>query len=518
LFHAVDEHGWVGVVQGDDEVRRLVVDGVEVSSTDKHDVMLSAMLAHVPAVLCVAKNRALQLGMRDAGALAALVSHGFVEIDCVEPRASLFEAAQWLGQAQNVLSPDAANMLEQPPRMAPGQYDVILSCPPALWPWTASAAYSRDYFEQCSIRLARGGVCATWLPLRRIELSTLRDVLRSFSDVFEHTGLWFALDHVVLAGATRPLPLNIETSAARFDLAAVRERLAQDGDTTAVQLWSRLLMTTEDVRAFTAAGAVCGWQSPAVELRAARAMPRQTFARNLLLVSQYRNGAFERLAVPRVLLDRLAREFDRTSVVLAHHAQLKAKEDDELFEQLLFEGKVGPRAVGPLTPGPDAYKANGIICFDIGFHLGAYRLLKKALYDGGAFKDAELRYYLGAACLRLKKTEEAERHLKRALMSDSRLGKAHLEMARLRLTKGTPETAEKMALMAVDDVLKGLETDQDLAGAHTLLGIIYGRHLQDYGKAALHCEIALVKDPNDEVAAENLRLLAPKRWRKWKGK
>lgn len=510
LFHAVSEHGWLGVAQGDDGARRLVVDGIEVSSTGKPDVMLSAMLAHVPASLCSAKKRALQLGVRDAGVLAALVSHGFAEIDCIEPRPGLLEAAQWLGQAQNVVSPNAANVLAQPPKTTVGRYDVIVSCPHARWPWTASAAYSRDYFELCDVRLAHGGVCATWLPLRRIEMSTLRDVVRSFSDVFEHTCLWLALDHVVLAGARVPLALSVEAMAARFSLATVRQRLKQDGSTAAVQLWSRLLMATEDVKELTGTGPVLRLDRPTAELRAARSMPLQTFTRNLLLVSQYRNTVFQRLTAPGELFDRLAREFDRTSVDIAHYAQLKTKEDDELFEQLLFEGKIGPRAVCPLTPGPAAYKANGVICFGIGFHLGAYRLLKKALYDGGDFKDAELRYYLGAACLRLKEYEEAQRHLKRALMNDPHLGRAHLEMAQLHLAKGKPDAA-------IDHVLKGLEIDQDLAGAHTLLGIIYGRHLRDYRNGALHFEIALVKDPNDNIAADNLRLLAPKRWRKWKG-
>ena len=515
LFHAVDRHGWIAVAQGHDQTRRLVVDGTEVSSTDKVDATLSAMLALVPAALCSGRECALQLGLRDGAVLAALVSHGFGAVDCVEPRRAMLAATQWLGVRENVVAPGAAVsfMAETPARAlatTSRQYDVIVSCPPAHWAWLAGASFCRPYLTLCRKRLTAKGVCATWLPLRRIGHSGLQTALRAFGEVFEHTTAWLAIDHVVIAGSKSRFSLGIESMAARLDSKSLRKRMKQRGTDTAVDAWSRLLMTTSEASVFAGQGPVAGWGSGRVELCAARAMQRDTFTRNLLLTAQYRNALFTRVSTsaagiaPEPLLTRLAKAFDRASIMIAHHAAIKSREDDEFFGELLMAGKAGPRIAGRPASGPAACKSNGIACFRMGFEMGAYRLLKKALVQD--FRDAEVRYYLGAACRRLKKLDEAARHLKRALAANPKLAEAHLEMAQVHLATGKPQKA-------IDEVLAGLALDQDIRGAHTLLGFIYGQ-VREYDKATFHFRIALAKDPKDKVAAYNLRLLSPKKTRK----
>lgn len=511
LFHAVDRHGWLAVVQADGRTKQLVVDGIEASSTDTPHAMVSAMLALVPAALCSGRERALQLGLRDGGVLATLLSHGFRAVDCVEPRPRLLDATSWLGVEDKAPASNAALRLvgDTPARAlatTSRQYDVIVSCPLAHWPWLAQASFTRAYLDSCRQRLTATGVCATWLPLRRIERSGLQAALRLFGEVFEHTSVWLAIDHVILAGSKSRVSLSIEPMATRLDTEAVRQRMKQSGTATAIELWSRLLMTTRDVEDFAGPGALPGWDRPHLELAAARAMQSETFTRNLLLMAQYRNALFTRVlgagppVVPEALRERHARTFDRVSIEIAHHAAIKGKADDDLFGELLMAGKAGPRIADRVASGPAAYKSNGITCFRMRFYMGAYRLLKKALLRD--FRDAEVRYYLGASCRRLKKLDEAARHLAKALAIDPKLAKVHLEMAQVHLTAGKPQKA-------IDDVLAGLAVDQNLKGAHTLLGFTYGR-IREYDKAVFHFRIALAKDPHDKVAAYNLRLLSPK--------
>jgi len=280
--------------------------------------------------------------------------------------------------------------------------------------------------------------------------------------------------------------------------------MKQSGEELAAELWSRVLMTSEDMRACAGRGPVLHWNRPGTELAVGRIVTSDTLTRNLLLLAQRRNGLFDRLlatelgSVPKDRRDRLGKAFDRTSVMIAHHAAIHTEEDDALFEQLLTEGKIGPRVPARGQSPADTLKQNGIVCFRMGFYVGAHRLLRKALAE--RFTDPGLRYFLGATCVRLNKRQDALRHLRKALALDPRRADACLELAKLHVAMARPQKA-------IDAVLAGLAIDQDLAGAHAMLGSIYGL-IREYDKARLHLEIALAKDPGDKAAAENLRLLA----------
>ena len=131
------------------------------------------------------------------------------------------------------------------------RYDLITLEPP---PPSASGVvnlYSRDFYELCRERLARGGVMAQWWPLPTQNEEDSQSLVRSFLDVFPYASAWSTeLHEVLLVGSLEPLALNGPRVAERFAAPGIVSALTEVGVESPEALLGTWLTGREGLEAF----------------------------------------------------------------------------------------------------------------------------------------------------------------------------------------------------------------------------------------------------------------------------
>ena len=75
---------------------------------------------------------------------------------------------------------------------ADGPYDVIISAEPLAVPRPDAGLFSEQYFRDAARILSNGGVFMQWLPVARIDRTSMRRVFAAFSAAFPHTEMWMS--------------------------------------------------------------------------------------------------------------------------------------------------------------------------------------------------------------------------------------------------------------------------------------------------------------------------------------
>jgi hypothetical protein len=97
---------------------------------------------------------------------------------------------------------------------------VITSDPIHPWVRGGGDLYTHEYFVSCRERLRPGGVACQWLPVFQMGVSDIRDIVRTFTAVFEKAAVYYGGGDLVLVGGTLGAP-----RAPRGEVRAALERL-----------------------------------------------------------------------------------------------------------------------------------------------------------------------------------------------------------------------------------------------------------------------------------------------------
>jgi spermidine synthase len=146
---------------------------------------------------------------------------------------------------------DGRNFLTQ----ADDRYDVIISEPSNPWITGVSNLFTVDYWRLARRRLAADGVFCQWAQLYEMSPRNIKTLLRSFADVFPYTYVFAAEDlssDVILVATNRPLALDLAALARNFGVAALAAELRRGGVESAEDAIAQLLLTPEEIPAFTA--------------------------------------------------------------------------------------------------------------------------------------------------------------------------------------------------------------------------------------------------------------------------
>lgn len=109
------------------------------------------------------------------------------------------------------------------------RYDVIVSEPSNPWVTGVEMLFSREFLELAKRRLAPGGVWAQWFHLYETDRATAELVLRTYTEVFDHVAVWFAMppDLLLLGFDDDRHALDLERLEARASLPQFRLALAR---------------------------------------------------------------------------------------------------------------------------------------------------------------------------------------------------------------------------------------------------------------------------------------------------
>ncbi|HEY7953679.1 MAG TPA: fused MFS/spermidine synthase [Polyangia bacterium] len=146
---------------------------------------------------------------------------------------------------------DGRNFLTQ----SDDKYDAIVSEPSNPWITGVSNLFTVDYWRLARRRLADDGVFCQWAQLYEMSTPDIKSILRSFAEVFPYTYAFSAEDlsaDVILVAANHPLPLDLEKLRRDFKNPRLKAELGRGEIHSAEDVVGELLLTPEEIPAFTA--------------------------------------------------------------------------------------------------------------------------------------------------------------------------------------------------------------------------------------------------------------------------
>ena len=164
-------------------------------------------LGYMPLLMHPSPKNVLVEGLGAGITLRGVREYGKLAIDCVEISQAVAEAATHFSEENDrvleakevhLVIDDARNYLAQTKK----SYDVILA--DLFFPMSSGSGsmFSREYYETCKDHLADGGYMVQWIPLHQFSSEELDITMKTFSEVFPYTTVWFGMlgDSVPAAG------------------------------------------------------------------------------------------------------------------------------------------------------------------------------------------------------------------------------------------------------------------------------------------------------------------------------
>lgn len=246
--------------------RQLYLDGLHQASDGRDVVLMHRRIGHLPVLLHPSPRRALVIGLGGGATAGAVSLHPDLAVDIVELAPGVVQAAEWFTHInEGVLRrpnvrlrvDDARNFL----LVGGHRYDVITA--DIIQPTHAGAGllYSAEYFRLARNALNDGGVMVQWVGPRSDLYYKL--IARTFQSVFPDTTVW--VNGSLLLGSTRPLMVDRDALARRFESSGLQPSLAAAGFANAASLLEQYTAGPEELRAFLGPGPVLTDDKPMLE-------------------------------------------------------------------------------------------------------------------------------------------------------------------------------------------------------------------------------------------------------------
>lgn len=260
----------------------------------------------------------------------------------------------------NVIIGDGRNFMTQ----SQDRYDVIVSEPSNPWITGVSNLFTIDYWKLAKSRLADDGVFCQWAQLYELSPVNIKTLLRSFASVFPYTYVFtseYGSSDMILVASQKPLPLDLRRLRKNFAVPSLRAELSRAGIDRAEEVLADLLLTPDELSAFSVGGSINTDDNARIEFAAPR---------DLLGYMRHESS------VPRVHSnDWMYGRFER--YLIGHGLPF-----DDAPAWLREESSDGRRA--------DVYAALGRALLMRGKRKAAARLLNRSLGIGGGTATDEL--------------------------------------------------------------------------------------------------------------------------------
>jgi len=290
----------------------------KVDASNGDDMSTQIMVGLMPFVFWQAahpnapkKPRAAVVGFGSGVTIGAVTQFPMAHADVVELEPAVVEAgSKFFGPWNHhpvddprvrVIIGDGRNFLTQ----ASDKYDVIVSEPSNPWITGVSNLFTVDYWKLARARLADDGVFCQWAQLYEMSSKNIKVILRSFAEVFPYTYVFSAEDlssDVILVATNHPLELDVHALSLSFQDETLRKELKRGGVGSAEDIIAYLLLTPDEIPAFTAGSplntdddAIIEFGAPRDLLGSARGVPDPYLAR--VYATEWPYGRFDRYLV-----------------------------------------------------------------------------------------------------------------------------------------------------------------------------------------------------------------------------
>jgi spermidine synthase len=339
VYYREGNNGTVSVIEEGNGMRSILVDGQPVAGTFGTSVIDQKMLAHLPLLLHPDPHRALTVGFGSGGTSWSMTLHG-IDVDCVEIEKAVPAAADHFTSENHgipdhphfhLVLDDARSWL----RVAPAQYDAIVTDCTNIQYRSNGDLYTVDYFQLMKDRLDDRGLAAAWVPANGIPESDLKTLLRSFRQVFPHTSVWYMnslpTDFLIVVGSPARLRIDMEELSQRMRQSQVAEDLAAVGLADPNRLVHSLLLGEDNLAVYLDSGDVNTDDRPILSYSTYGATFQRTIATNLLAMLSCQENPDAYVTNAPSTEAMLRQQVATTEVILGHVSHWAGSEKDALF-------------------------------------------------------------------------------------------------------------------------------------------------------------------------------------------
>lgn len=152
-------------------------------------------------------------------------------------------------------------------------YDVIVSEPSNPWITGVSNLFTVDYWRLAKRRLAQDGVFCQWAQLYELSPVNIKTLLRSFASVFPNTYVFtseYGSGDMILLATQKPMSLDLNRLRKNFQVPALRAELLRARIESAEDVLADLLLTPDELWAFTVGGQINTDDNAIIEFAAPR--------------------------------------------------------------------------------------------------------------------------------------------------------------------------------------------------------------------------------------------------------
>ena len=447
----------------DQGAHHTYVDNDQIADSSDRGSMPHRILAHLPLLLHPNPERVLVVGFGMGISAYTMTQYG-VRVDVLEHPKGLIDAAREYYHDVNHEIVDSSllshtfNDERSYLLMTSERYNVISTG--TVHPLVSSKGanlYSADFYKWCKRILTEDGIICQWIPLNRLPEPYLKTIVRTFSEVFPNSTMWYKYtpDFAVLIGTPERLQINYRRFMERTQIPRIQKALLADG-LDGISLLDSFMMSEKAVRAYAGDAKIHTDNHPRLEFFHPRALINTT----------HKN------------IETLAKHRERLTPYLTNYGQTMGdkvevrKQIDLYFDatQALIEGQIE---------------------YAKGEYEKAVGLLNQAVAINP--DDMTIRSNLGAAVVlansdyqeELKETEKA---IKQVLQSNPRDVQKQVEL-------GITYELQGELAKAADAFEEALKYEPNRPELYSLLGPIYER--QERYDDALHTYQRLEKlEPN----------------------
>lgn len=215
---------------------KLIVNNYQLATSGD----VAVRFGHIPLILKPDAKDVLLISLGSGITAGAVGLHGVDRIECVEIVPTLMEAQRLFSKENRKIVSDHRFHLtfwdgRHYARVTKRKYDVVIA--DLFQPDSAGVGYlySLEHFRNVKATLNKNGIMAQWLPLYQLSPDSLRVIMRTFAEAFEHVEVFSGdinseLPALALIGSAQPIDVNPEKLMKSLSEEAIREDIIEHDD------------------------------------------------------------------------------------------------------------------------------------------------------------------------------------------------------------------------------------------------------------------------------------------------
>ncbi len=223
LYHSEGVSGFVDIIRTSSGETVLSINGNREADNSLRQLRHFILKAHLPLLLSSGAQEVLVVGLGLGITTSSLLKHPNVKrVDVVELSPDIVDAQRYISDINgDVLSDprvhlridDGRNFL----KFTENRYDLITADP--IHPRISGVGmlYTKEYYQLIFDRLKDSGTVLQWMPVYSISQESFVTAVRTMTEVFPYTSVWYIPGHTLLLSAkTKKAIFDYETLRSKF--------------------------------------------------------------------------------------------------------------------------------------------------------------------------------------------------------------------------------------------------------------------------------------------------------------